>query len=225
LVARRSLRRAVYGGVMFEKSEDMPVVESVFVKLLVAVSKMLGVWWVLLRINKRKFFKKCLNLSKRYQCSPKEAEMLYGLVVTLHRYPLIKDSKISATNPNFRELGQLKLLYSKCQDSIADQLNGIILAVFERIELINENSKKIDFSSNDTNAQRRIGRQLTTDWCFVVYMLSKIGKSQDKYVPLNLDKEDFNNNIRAQLNVSVDENKLFQECLVSYGYSIERFSE
>lgn len=200
----------------------MPVSESMLLKMVIPILKSVGIWWFLQKRSKSKLCRLCKSLANDYSGSPQNAERMYSILVVLFRYPLIRESREITVNMQcIYELDTMVALHEKCKDLFSNTQNRSICAILNTIKKINEKTETIDLREENIEAQKNIARQLLIDWCYVVFMLNKIGNNGSNFTPLNNDPNDLNQVIRQRFRVSLDENQLFAKQLSQYGIEIK----
>lgn len=195
--------------------------ESIFLKVLISILKMVGIWWVLQKWNKTKLCRLFLELADNYANAPKEAEDTYATLIVLFRNPIIRETKeISLNFRKFYEIEEIRKIHAKCSGEFSSQQNAVINAVLDSAKRINENLQLIDLDREKAEQQKNFARQVLIDWCYIVFMLNKIGTNGSKFRPQNLDVGNFNQVIRERFGVVLDENQLFKNGLSKFGVKI-----
>jgi len=201
--------------------KNMTGIESLLLKVCLPVIKVTGIAWYLRIRNRKKFQKLLLSLGRNYSGQPKRSEELYSELIVLFRYPQIqKKINITIFKQYFYELDKIKNLHQKCESLFSTDQNRVILALFMIIETLKNKTDQINLDSESFESQKKIARQLVIDWCYIVFMLTKIGKNGSDYIPINLDPHNLNKVIQQSYGINLDENSLFEKGLSKYGINI-----
>lgn len=197
-------------------------------KFIIPILKILWIWWFFQILNRAKLCRLMSAIAKDYADAPKKTEEMCATLIVLFRYPGIRNQKninITVQNKKIREreIDELRTLHEKCTDMFTAEQNRVIGVVLELSSGINSALKQIDIEVLDRESrekQKNIALQILRDWCYVLFMLIKIGKNRAKFKALNRDAEDFGSVTRSRFGVTIDQNELFELGLSMYGHQL-----